>query len=291
MGQRHTAVVGKLNSWFDMTVEVPTVGVPHDTLKSSTVRRLEWTHTNWTPAEREEVAHQLIWADASGTHTHGVVRLRWLERNIPDCASSPETLVSRTDASACYDATGAIGYVAVERILTQWSGSTAAHLAIRNAFPTGMFSYYVRNAVREDIALVGVVTAPPSIGDPPIVGANVVLVSVSGLLFDGSLAERTVGDGLLAAAELSGSAGAIENRPKIRALLCSLQELAAAMDGSDGSRSLHLWRFPVGALAPSRRHGDTRRPGERAASRRHEALTSGLIQVPARTWAELEGGR
>lgn len=248
------------------------------------------SHGTWPVATRKEVVKQLIWADSSAKHTHGLVRVEWLASILPDVEPEP-VRYHRTPAGIAADCHGSVGYVSAREAISvalQDAPSKPFSIELTNSFPTGMLSYYALPLLEAGFDVVGFATNPRRSGSP---GTNPVCIGVGDadtrMLFDGSLRSRTIGTELLERAEGMQSAPVERgDSPKIDGFLKAIEGLARSLIGPVGAdRALVFAVWPRVFLPEDRSLSD--RPGARAARARQEVLSSGQLPVPAVTWQKL----
>jgi LDH2 family malate/lactate/ureidoglycolate dehydrogenase len=275
------------------------------------------------------LADHFVDAELRGASTHGLERLRWLAGFRDLDPTARVRVVERGNGAARYDATGAVGYLALAEAIDRELADPppdARLVVVSNCFPTGRLGYFAERAAANGLLCLLCATSTARIahpeGGPPVVGTNPFCLALPDgdppVVVDVSMGRTTYGQVLTAAARgerlptgtaarQDGSAEAdarevIADRAAIRpfggeqahkgfALAAIVELLCGALAGTDGHSAVALLARPQ-AEAAQRLRGllDGRRmPGDASFARRAAALELGQLDVADDLWRWLEG--
>jgi len=111
-------------------------------------------NTSINSKQAKMIAQQLIYAEASGKYTHGLIRVCWfINKNIQNHIPAKLTKHGLYDF---FDCSSSIGYLAAEEIcdyVSNQNQSISIALAA-NIFPTGVLNYYIKKYCRDDLFFI-----------------------------------------------------------------------------------------------------------------------------------------
>jgi L-2-hydroxycarboxylate dehydrogenase (NAD+) len=220
-------------------------------------------------------------ADRRGKHSHGLMRIPWLETQAVDPCARPHR-ISRDGPCERWDGAGALGYLVLDRVCAEIRGDppdTARLVVVERCFPSGVLGYWARQLAEAGLVAVVTATSPRRLphpdGGPPLTGTNPLAIAVPSsvgppVVADVSMGAVTHGDvlaGTAATEDLVPFGGGQAH--KAFALAVGLELLVGALAGGDPGVVLLAARpehDPVPALRELA--GALRLPGDARASTR-----------------------
>lgn len=163
-----------------------------------------------TIRQRDQIVTQLLYAEARGKRTHGLIRIPWLIQVLKGRRHRPPSLCNDNQLISQYDGQDSVGYLAADeltrRVVRKTRSTGVAVVACRNLFPSGVLGFHVAEIARHGLVGCVLATTPPlvSVGERTrVIGTNPVAFghqTAKGDLFivDVSCAPATFGHALLA---------------------------------------------------------------------------------------------
>ena len=101
--------------------------------------------------QRDGILDELLYAEFSGKHSHGLVRIPWLAAFPGGWSHTAPRVTQESATISHYDCAGAVGYLAARDIARESADKAMAagfHLSVaHDVFPTGVLSYYLGEIV------------------------------------------------------------------------------------------------------------------------------------------------
>ena len=226
-------------------------------------------------------AHEL-WAhfdgaERRGKQGHGHARIPWLEDLEGYDPSAEPVLVEEGDGFQRWHGRGAIGYLAIGRVVRaqlEYPPAQARLVVCERTFPTGMLGHHVRRLAEHGLVGVLTATSPPRLGHPSggpkLAGTNPLAIGIPSsdgapIVADVSMGAITWGDvvaGLRQEDELVPFGG--EQAHKAFALALGLQLIVDSLVRDEGHGAVLLVARPEADPVPALRElaDGVRLPGD-----------------------------